>query len=150
MRLYEVLTGGVLYHATDMRPALSILRDGGIHTSYDDIDHDRNVEYFVSTTTDPNLWFSGGVKNSANVTFVLKAPKGFETQVVDRWDEVRIILGTRPEDETVIEPSPLYPINSSTVKEIWIRDEGGQDDDEYFRDQVEDLAKKMNIPVILK
>lgn len=126
MRLWEVLSGGVLYHSTDADLAVNILHEG-LSSSWDDVDHDRNTHWFISTTTDPNLWWSGGARDSGNVTLVLYKPKDLELEAVDSWDEVRIIMDVREDDPTGMTRGPIYPINHSTVKEIWIRH------DEYSR-----------------
>lgn len=152
MKIFEITQPQVLYHATDMAPAYNILKTGKFLSSWDDIDHDNNIEAFLSTTTNPDLWFSGGVKNSANVTFVLQNFQDYKLQSVNRWDEIRIVLGERPDDSIIPqEGSELhFPANKNTIKEIWVRNEGGLDGDDQYLDRFLQAAKSANIKVIEK
>jgi hypothetical protein len=152
MRLFEVTSSGVLYHATTAVPALHILEDGGFFSSYDEVEEDKNGNYFVSTTTDPNLWWAAGFRDTANVTFVLNKPTDHELEPVNRWDEIRIMLGARPEDPYGFgnPDSPRYPVNRHTVREIWIRDQDAENGDQKYLQRVRDAATKRGITVVEK
>ena len=152
MRLFELTGGSVLYHGTTAKYALMILQDKGMNSSNDDIDADKNNQYFISTTTDPNLWWSAGFRDTANVTFVLNKPTGYELELVDRWDEVRIMLGQVPEDPYGWgnPDAPNFPVNRKTVREIWVRDQEAENGDYKYLQQVRDQAAKLGIPVVEK
>ncbi len=139
----------MLYHATCAGPAVEILHDG-LQMSWDDVDHDRNTHWFISTTTDPNLWWAGGSRDTANVTLVLYKPKDLELEAVDRWDEVRIIMAVREDDPTGMARGPVYPINRNTVKEIWIKRKNAANGDMKHLPEVEKLSRQLGIPVVDK
>jgi hypothetical protein len=150
MRLWEFTSHGVLYHSTTADCASGILEEG-FRSSNDGVDDDKNGHYFISCSTDPDLWFAGGYKHSGNVTFVLNKPHGYELEAVDRWDEVRIMLGPRDEmaDILALDTSPKYPANKHTIREIWIKRTNPVDSGRYIKHVIAQ-AEKLNIPVVDK